>query len=212
MQRNINGVINTTGKIKSKNHSPDVPDGCMKKNTASAKTTGTGFIKPEHRHVHEDSPGIFTNFKNQSKICFYKCTETVVKQPEKMIDQDDAKLYASSQEFTPHEIVDDKDDVEPVEDSEDAVEEMGEGSDDGSGFFLGYQNRVCNEKDERVGQKTQRHDPPRQGGKVAVPAECRSELAAPAVGSAENKPQYQEKLKFKALYLDCTPKVGHPTD
>jgi len=198
MQRNINGIINTEGKVKPKNNVRDVPAGCMKKNTASAKTVCVSDTKSQPHFRYAESQSAFEHVKNNNVICFFKYPETIAKIPEKRVDEDNANLSASSMAVPSHEIIDDKE-VDSVEDTEEAVEEMGEGSDDGSGFFRVYQNRFDEEENGGFSQKAQRYGAARQDVKIAAAAEHRYDLATPTMGRAENKSYAAEKL-IKALH------------
>lgn len=208
LQMNINGVNNSQGKIKATLPPRDVPDGCMKKNTVSAKAAAVeNANKHEGRHNLADKatdPQFeLTHFMVDNRPSYYNCNYTVAKIPDRAVPQDDAKLYVASKGLPQPEIVDDKD-IDSVEDTQEAVEEMEEGSDDGSSFFLASQGGLyCEENDGSV-EKTQRRAA-RQVRKSSGAPEFGDELAATTTRLFQDKSkQYQEKLNrlcFEALHV-----------
>lgn len=220
IQIHINGVFNSAGKIKSICNIQQVPPGCMKNNMVSARavdTTDSASAVDAHdlaknldardntlpiRHNPVENPNPVALIKDEYRPCFFKCHDKFAKMPERVAQFDDEKLYVTAKGVKRHEIVD-HNEIESIENTEEVVEEMEEGSDDESGFFPGSQDRFCIEENDRFGKKTPRPGAARQSFKVAVPAEFNDDLATPATGPYEIKRKYQEKLiklMMKALH------------
>lgn len=150
LQMHIKEVNNSQGKIKAKSNSRDVPDGCMKKNTVSAKKT---IVVSDNKHQNHhnlaekltDPQAKLPPSMSGNQACYYHCLHTLAKLPDRAVEEDDKKLYVSANGLPQPEIVDAKD-IDSVEDTQEEVEEIEEGSDDGSSFFRAGKS-LFNEKE-----------------------------------------------------------------